>query len=440
MRTKFVLLILMFLAVNLLSAAKLGMFVEVKRYLDVNKNTRFEIDYQAPYKNLMFQARNEGFFAELKVTISIANKDSVIQRREFVNNIGVSNKFDVSSPTKSYLDRIVLVLSKPGIRLSVVFEDLNSDNRFVWNYDAQLLPRSNLLSDVEILKTVLPDTSAYLKNFHRNGKLNIPEPSGIIPKELYDTLYVYCELYPQNSKELKLKINLSRSDENILSSTQVLSSSEKVRTILLPLQIAELTAGLYRGTIKVIGDTLFCTKEFDFVLKEHLETLFFLFPDPDEEHLLIRNLATVKPPSAWRTYSKEAKRNYISNFWMNLAGLSGIPVEQLMSIYRDRIDYCNKYYSHFEAGWKTDLGRVYVRNGPPDELEKDQTSDETKYVRKDFQIWKYSSGTKPVYVFIDIQMNNNYQLIYVKNDDLEVSKTDWRKYLGLDFEESRLRN
>ncbi|MCB5254453.1 MAG: hypothetical protein LHW58_02300, partial [Candidatus Cloacimonetes bacterium] len=71
---------------------------------------------------------------------------------------------------------------------------------------------------------------------------------------------------------------------------------------------------------------------------------------------------------------------------------------------------------------------------------KDQTSDDTRFVRKDYQIWKYRSGNRPVYVFIDQQMNNNFRLIYVLNDDMEISNPDWLGLIGRNFDESLLRN
>jgi len=73
-------------------------------------------------------------------------------------------------------------------------------------------------------------------------------------------------------------------------------------------------------------------------------------------------------------------------------------------------------------------------------VDKDTTSDETRYVRKDYQIWKYRGRINAVYVFVDIQMNGNYKLIYVQNDDMESSHPDYRRYLGDDFDTSKLYN
>ena len=87
----------------------------------------------------------------------------------------------------------------------------------------------------------------------------------------------------------------------------------------------------------------------------------------------------------------------------------------------ERVDYANYYYSHFERGWTSDMGRIHIRRGKPDDIEVGTSSDEARFVRKDYQIWKYQGRQKAVYLFTDIQMNGNYRLIYVEGDQRESS-------------------
>jgi hypothetical protein len=85
----------------------------------------------------------------------------------------------------------------------------------------------------------------------------------------------------------------------------------------------------------------------------------------------------------------------------------------MIKLIRERIDYANQHFSHLKNGWTSDMGRIYIRYGAPDDVQRETSSDESRFVRKDFEIWKYSKENKPVYLFIDIQMNGNYRLIYV---------------------------
>ncbi|HCM14751.1 MAG TPA: hypothetical protein DHW79_02165 [Candidatus Cloacimonas sp.] len=123
-----------------------------------------------------------------------------------------------------------------------------------------------------------------------------------------------------------------------------------------------------------------------------------------------------------------------------MAVSTGMSEQRIIDLVHERVEHTNKYYSSLKPGWTTDMGRIFIRNGAPSDIEKGTSTDESRFVGKDYQIWKYSSGNRAVYVFMDIQMNNNYRLIYASGDDMEVSNPGWLSYLGRDFDTSLLRN
>ncbi len=439
MRTKLLTLFLILVSIQLLASEKLGMFVEAKRFLDTNANTKFVIDYQVPYKNMTFLIRDSGYYAELKVLIAIANADSVIYKKEFVNNIGVTAKYDVNSSNKSFLDRISLTLAKPEFKLQITFEDINGNTKLEWNYTAELLNVNDRLSDVELISMINSDTTAFSQKFLRNGKTYIPEPSGLISRNALDTLYIYCEAYNNESETSKAVMTIRKDGVSIVIKSMQIKVG-KVAELLLPLNLATMEVGKYSCTIDYVDhDTKQC-RSFEFIISEQTEKLYMLFTEPDDEYQLMKYLITVKSNTNWGSMSKDAKRRNISQLWVELATKLGQPVDNVLKLYKDRVDYCNINFSHFEKGWKTDMGRIYIRNGRPDDIDKDTSSDETKYVRKDIQIWKYSSRKQAVYLFVDIPMNGNFKLVYSVNDDEESTYPDWRKYVGSDFDESRLDN
>lgn len=145
-------------------------------------------------------------------------------------------------------------------------------------------------------------------------------------------------------------------------------------------------------------------------------------------------------PGNWKNYTYDAKQQYVSRCWTKLANANQVRPEAFIQTIRERVDYSNKHFSHFSDGWTTDIGRIYIRYGEPDDVEKGTTLDDTRFVRKDFQIWKYRSRFNAVYLFLDIQMNGNYKLIYVDGDDRESSNPNYMYYLGDDFDTSLLRN
>lgn len=439
MRIKFITLCFLLISIRYLAAENLGMFVDVKRYFDDNKNTQFIIDYQVPYKNMMFKARQNGYYAELKVVLSISNADSVVYTKEFINNIGVTSKYDVSNSSKTFLDRISLTLAKPGIKLKIHFEDLNGQKDYDWHYSVALLNPNDKLSDIELISSITSDTTSFSPKFLKNREILIPEPSGLISRDVYDTLYIQCDAYTNSSETAKAIITISTNNTEILINTVQIGAGDII-SLLFPINLDALGIGKFQGKIEYVDNDIVFSRSFEFIVTEHVEMLNFLFSDTDEEYKFMKYLISIRNQTTWNSMSKEAKRRKISQLWENLSIKLNQPIDALLKIYKERIDYTNANFSHFEKGWKTDMGRIYIRNGRPDEIDVDTSSDDTRFVRKDYQIWKYSSKNHAVYLFVDIPMNGNFKLVYADNDDEESTYPDWRKYVGSDFDESRLDN
>lgn len=442
MKTKslFLLSLALIIYTNLAASERLGMFIDVKRYFDEAKNTTYVIDYQVPYKNMMFLQRDNSYFAELKVVISIANADSVIVTKEFINNIGVTRKYDVTSSNKSYLDRITLTLAMPGFSLQVDFEDLNADKSYSWSYFNEQLNPSDKLSDIELLTTVSSDTLSFSQKFRRNNMIHIPDASRLISKELHDSIYFYCEAYEIEDESARAVMTIKKEDTTYQIVSLKLEKSDAGQPLLFPINISNLESGRCSATIDLYDPEKVFSRETVYFITEQTETLYFLFTDAEDEYQLLRYFVNVVSSTNWRTMSKEAKRRYISNVWASVAAQLNQTVEDVLKTYKQRVDYANARFSHFERGWKSDMGRVYIRNGPPSDIDEDTTSDETRFVRKDFQIWKYTGRNRAVYVFVDIPMNGNYKLVYASNDEQESTYPNWRRYLGTDFDENRLDN
>jgi len=439
-KTKPFLIFLLCLLGNTLFGEQLGVYVDVTRFLDSNKNTKFVIDYKLPYNNLLFQARERGFFSELHVNFNVVKADSILLTKDFINNIGVSNKNDLYSSTKYYYDRILLTLSKPGLGLSITFTDINSNKSYFWEYQAELLKPDDVMSDIEVVHIVESDTMVFSGKFVRNHKTYLPEPSRIISNDLSDSVTFLGEIYHIGDiNQLKPTMTLIYNDRALLKlpiTKEHISTNEGNLNIVYPLNISRLESGKYSFQIELYVNSTYYYRITDFFITKQPEQSISFFSDVNDEIALIKYISTSTLNVDWKSMSTDAKKNFASNYWKSHAELLNQPLEAVIATYKERIDYSNKRFSHFEKGWETDRGRIYIKKGPPDYLDSDTTLDDTNFVRKDIQIWKYTGLHNSVYVFVDIQMNGNYKLIYVRNDDNEKSYANWRKYLGTDFEES----
>lgn len=440
---RIILLLAIFICGSLLFAAgKLNMHVSSQRFMNTEKKTLIHIDYQIPYNNLVFLAHKGGYFAEVDVTVQVAEGDSVIFSQSIRDNIGISNKEDARS-NKTYLNRVSFLLNDQPYEFRIDATDINSESEFSYSFTASRINADALVSDLELCSVVRPDSSAYLEKFRRGNILYQTQPSLIFDKTAYDFISLYFEVYTDEAERSESGLILMEVEKDSVIVTDDYIDFSPLRDIdglTLKIPISDLAPGKYEGSLELQIGERSEMKDFTFFVTEQKQPLYFVFPNPDEDFQLLRYFLGSSLTTSWKNYDYETKRRYVSQSWKSWAQANAMSTESMLDTVHERVDYANKYYGHFDPGWTSDRGRIHIRNGKPDEIYSDTSSDETRYVRKDYQIWKYRGKLNAVYLFVDMQMSGNYKLVYVNNDERETSNPDYLKYLGDDFDTSLLEN
>ena len=163
-----------------------------------------------------------------------------------------------------------------------------------------------------------------------------------------------------------------------------------------------------------------------------------VFSNLKDEYKLVSYFLSPNQRRYYKKLDSENKWEYISAFWKAQDLNPATEGNEFLLEIITRIEYCNKHYSHFSKGWKTDIGRIYIKHGKPFEILKLNTGVNTKYAQKDYQIWKYRISSFKTYIFIDLHQHGDYRLIYSDGDEKEGSWVDWQNYLGSDFDEGLL--
>ena len=150
--------------------------------------------------------------------------------------------------------------------------------------------------------------------------------------------------------------------------------------------------------------------------------------------------------SKWsKDLSLRAKRRFMTDFWKRRDPTPETPVNETRQLFYDAVAYADKTFGEkgraAVPGWKTDRGRIYVKNGSPDEqLDRVQAGRSVPY-----QVWRYRRGRDRYYVFADRSNGIGiYQLVH-SNDVRETGVPNWRevvreeavadigRFLGIDF-------
>lgn len=125
--------------------------------------------------------------------------------------------------------------------------------------------------------------------------------------------------------------------------------------------------------------------------------------------------------SAYREFQSlpdEGKKLFLDRFW------------QTYNYYEiaDRFEYANQHYRHGDTpGNQTDRGRIYIKYGPPDEIDLPLPMELEE--SRPYEHWQYPNGDQ--FIFVDIHGTNDYVLVWTDALD-ERSQPTLYRYLPPD--------
>jgi GWxTD domain-containing protein len=128
----------------------------------------------------------------------------------------------------------------------------------------------------------------------------------------------------------------------------------------------------------------------------------------------------------------QGKRDYLRRFWARRNPTPGASDNKAADAFNDRLAYVNSHFREGDPagtgtpGWRTDRGRIYLENGPPDIT----LSARWPAVPLPFTVWKYTRGKERKYCFVDLTLFGNYVLVY-SSDEHETTRPDWPLLLGV---------
>jgi len=130
-----------------------------------------------------------------------------------------------------------------------------------------------------------------------------------------------------------------------------------------------------------------------------------------------------------RLYSKSddvGKRNILTSFWDRNDPDPDTAVNEFKQEFYKRVQMANRDFgSESEDGWSTDRGRILIKYGRPNNIERQQSS----LGQRPWVSWQYYEIEGGVqFIFVDRTGYGNYQLVHSDARD-EVQDPDWERFL-----------
>ena len=151
----------------------------------------------------------------------------------------------------------------------------------------------------------------------------------------------------------------------------------------------------------------------------------------DEAEAPLFYLVTGDSLAVWKSgLSLAAKRQFMTRFWQQRDPSPGTERNEAREGFYQAIELANQKYNERgrsgRAGWRTDRGRIRIRNGEPNESLDRRTSLGNA---PPYEVWRYTRGKERYYIFADRTGFGNYQLV-ATNDLRETGKPDFNQLLG----------
>jgi len=123
----------------------------------------------------------------------------------------------------------------------------------------------------------------------------------------------------------------------------------------------------------------------------------------------IKYLATQQELETFRSLTPEGKRDFVVAFWKRKDPTPGSPENEFALKHFRQMQFADTQFREGKKkGSDTDRGRVFIRYGPPSDIQRYMT----RSIGKAYQIWTYQKTGNYEFVFIDRRGTGAYELVH----------------------------
>jgi len=304
------------------------------------------------------------------------------------------------------------------------------------------------LSSLELASKILPESSNKESIFYKNTYEVIPVPNVLFGAN-QPVLFYYLEMYNLESASegstLALTTQVYNNQAKLFINRRTdLTHTGNSRVEVGSINVNKLPTGSYTLSVSLIDSLqnygVSSSKKF-FVYNpgvlnpdtiaagdaKILNTRFYALSEEELDDIFLKSkyIASGAEIEQYESLSTtDAKREFLHLFWNKRDQNPSTPRNEYFEDYMKRVDYSNQKFSNIRMpGWKTDRGRVYIKYGPPSEIDRYPNVGNTK----PYEIWQYNDIEGGVqFIFGDLIGLSNYQLLHSTKRG-EISDPNWER-------------
>ncbi len=331
------------------------------------------------------------------------------------------------------IDKFDLIVSPGDYEMKVAIEDKNSDahGEAVLQFSVGRWPPDLVLSEIELAKSIKDSTSP--NNFVKYGLEVIPNPLRTVYLER-DTIYYFFEIYNLEPDTGNYIVTAAVYDANgnlIRSTRPKVKKKSRIPFAVETggITLGDMEDGEYVLKVEVVdlstAERASGSRSFRFV-RERIHRGFP--PELKEYAYFIDYIATPEELKKFKSLKDDrAKEEFLNIFWRKRDPIPLTPQNEFFAEFVERVKYADEHFSLGKRkGRYTDRGRIYIKYGPPDQIQKVALVSHAR----DREEWIYFTKGRPgmKFIFVDIEGTGDYELVYSSIEE-EPTRPDWKKYI-----------
>ncbi len=368
----------------------------------VPNKTRIDVFVQVPYSSIQFVKKDNDYDASFEVTLTFLDesKKNLLFERIWKERVKANNFNQTLSKNNFNLSYKSYDMNPGKYFLKCIVED--SDSRRISSKDIPLTVRQISdtlgLSDLMFISDVIKDST--------DEKI-IPNVSTNVNNKT-NSLSFFYDIYSNKAQNVFLEYSMNDLKNN-KSFKQDDPRTLKAGTNLIKHTINNANFSLGDYSLKI---TL---KNKDWKEIQSTEKKFYsiIYGIPNsivdldkavEEMIYIASPEELDFIKEAKTYDEKLSR--FLAFWEKKKPNPKIDENPILYEYYRRIEYANKHFKGFGAGWHSDMGMIYVTFGPPSYVERHPMDPDSK----PYEIWEYYDFNRS-FVFLDQTGFGDYRLV-----------------------------
>lgn len=226
-----------------------------------------------------------------------------------------------------------------------------------------------------------------------------------------DTFYLFYYIYKNNDDE-KIDVNcriLDPEKKEVYVKNETIDVTNGLafqNQVFMAVPTSDLGYGKYTIEIKA------ASSNYDYSTDSYFDNVAIDFPLPMKDiDILVEQLQYIAKGDEMdyirdgKTDQEKQKR--LLDFWKKKDPSPNTKRNEVMQEYYRRVNAANKFFGNvYSAGWRTDMGMVYIIFGEPNNIERHPYEMDSK----PYEVWDYYKDNKQ-FIFIDNTGFGDYRLI-----------------------------